>query len=113
MSAGNKPKGKEYQTLFWVPILFQTSAGTQDVIAEMLDKINEFHEDSTDEVPSKRPSMISNGKRRQQILGDNTNTETVVATRVEVVPKSDNSKYVILSVLKVILQSTHQPYLHL
>jgi hypothetical protein len=103
--SGNKPKVKEYQTLFWVPMLFQTSAGTQEVITEMLDKIIEFHEDSTDVAPAKRPSVIASGKRRQQILGDNTNTETIVATRVEVVPKSDNSKYVILSVLKVLLLS--------
>ena len=97
----NKTKMKDYQTLFWVPMLFQTSSSTQDVITEMLDKINEFHEDSSDTVPAKRPSVTSSGKRRQQILGDNTNMEKVVATRVEVVPKSDNTKYVILSVLKV------------
>ena len=96
-------KVEEYQTLSWVPTLFKTSAATQEVITKMLEEIDQFHEheNATDIAPDKRPSVILSGKRRQQILGDNSITETTVATRVEVVPKSDNSKYVILSVLKV------------
>lgn len=100
---GNTKPKEEYQTLSWVPILFKTSAATQEVITKMLEDIDKFHEQEnvSDMVPPKRPSVAPSGKRRQQILGDNSITETTVATRVEVVPKSDNSKYVILSVLKV------------
>jgi transcriptional regulator GlxA family with amidase domain len=95
------PQVKEYQTLFWVPMLFQTAASGEGVIDEMLDMITAFHDN--DQTPLMRPSVImkdAQNQRRQQILGDMADTE-VVTTRIDVVPKSENTKYIILSVLKV------------
>ena len=66
----------EYQTLFWTPMLFQTSKNAELLIEEMLDMINDFHdqEDSFDRHLQRKSIVLSsnrqNGhKRRQQILG--------------------------------------------
>ena len=66
----------EYQTLFWTPMLFQTSNNAELLIEEMLDMINDFHdqEDSFDRHLQRKSIVLSsnrqNGhKRRQQILG--------------------------------------------
>ena len=95
------PQVKEYQTLFWVPMLFQTAASAESVVDEMVDMITAFHDN--DQTPLLRPSVVVKGaheQRRQQILGDMPDSE-VVTTRIDVVPKSENTKYIILSVLKV------------
>lgn len=101
MSSVNLPQVKEYQTLFWVPMLFQTASAAESVIDEMLEMITNFHD--TNQTPLTRPSITIKGQqnqRRQQILGDMSDTE-VVTTMIDVVPKSENTKYIILSVLKV------------
>ena len=93
---------KEYQTLFWVPMLFQTASASISIIDDMLDMIQTFHD--SDQAPVARNSVVIKGdqqRRRQQILGDVLDSE-VKRTTVEVVPKSENTKYTILSVLKVI-----------
>jgi hypothetical protein len=93
---------KEYQTLFWVPMLFQTVKNTEALIEEMLDMIQDFHDqDHTVVVPRKSvlAKRAAAPKRRQQILGEVLDSE-VVTTRVDVVLKSDNTKYNLLSVLK-------------
>ena len=66
----------EYQTLFWTPMLFQTSKNAELLIEEMLDMISDFHdqEDSFDRHVQRKSIVLSsnrqNGhKRRQQILG--------------------------------------------
>jgi hypothetical protein len=95
------PPLKEYQTLFWVPMLFQTATAAEGVIDEMLEMITTFHDN--DQIPLSRPSITNKGtqnQRRQQILGDMSDAE-VVTTMIDVVPKSENTKYIILSVLKV------------
>jgi hypothetical protein len=94
---------KEYQTLFWVPMLFQTAKNAENLIEEMLDAIQDFH-DSDPTVHIQRKSMLMKKapgapKRRQQILGEVLDSE-VVTTRVDVVLKSENTKYNLLSVLK-------------
>lgn len=93
---------KDYQTLFWVPMLFQTAAAGESIIEEMLEMISAFNEN--DQSVQTRSSVLINNrdnqKRRQQILGEMMDSE-VKTTRVEVVTKSENSKYNILSVLKV------------
>jgi hypothetical protein len=64
----------EYQTLFWTPMLFQTSKNAELLIEEMLDMINDFHdqEDSFDRHLQRKSIILSSNrghKRRQQILG--------------------------------------------
>ena len=94
---------REYQTLFWVPMLFQTAKNGQNLIEEMLGMISNFYDnDNTNVARSSILGTRSTVKRRQQILGDVLDSE-VVTTRVEVVPKSENTKYIILSILKVIV----------
>lgn len=94
---------KEYQTLFWVPMLFQTAKNAEHLIDEMLEMIQDFHDH--DNIPNitrgSITTMKSAGapKRRQQILGECLDTDAVI-TRVDVVSKTDNTKYNLLSVLK-------------
>ncbi len=98
---------KEYQTLFWVPMLFQTAKNAESLIEDMLELIGDFHltENSAPKAHSdrKQSTIIKKApgqhKRRQQILGEKLDSE-VVTTRVDVVLKSENSKYNLLSVLK-------------
>ncbi len=98
------PNEKEYQTLFWVPMLFQTAKVGQNLVEDMLAMISNYYDQDTN-VSSRRsilevPSSFAHKHRRQQIQGDQLDTE-VVTTRVEVVPKSENTKYTILNILKV------------
>lgn len=94
---------KEYQTLFWVPMLFQTAKSAYSLIDEMLDMIQDFHDlNNADIIASKEPIVKPSGgipKRRQQILGDAVDSE-VSTTRVDVVMKPENTKFLLLSVLK-------------
>jgi hypothetical protein len=94
---------KEYKTLFWVPMLNETADKMDEQIAEMLDMIADFHEKEDKRSPARHTSVLGSQKgvtkRRQQILGDMMDSE-VVTTRVDVVLKSENTKYAILSVLK-------------
>jgi hypothetical protein len=98
---------KEYQTLFWVPMIFQTAKKIENQVNEMLDLIKEFHEVEDKKLGhhKKNASVLNIRKgggtqrRRQQILGDMLDSE-VVTTRVELVIKTDNTKYCIMSVLK-------------
>lgn len=105
-SVGNEADGdtiKEYQTLFWVPMLFQTAKNAESLIDEMLEMIDEFH--SQEVTPGVRKSILdkrANGttqKRRQQILGDVLDSEAIT-TRVDVVMKSESTKFQLLAVLK-------------
>lgn len=92
---------KDYQTLFWVPMLFQTASQSESLIEEMLEMISAFNE--TDQSHNARNSELNNNenqKRRQQILGETMNAE-VTATKVQVIPKSENTRYILLTVLKV------------
>eukprot|EP00605_Chrysophyceae_sp_TOSAG23-4_P001763 GSChrysophyteH1.ASY1.ANO1.1951.1 assembled CDS len=98
---------KEYQSLFWVPMLYQTAESATMLVENMLDDITEFYESSQDD--NTRSSLImaqtETGeapvrKRREKILGDDSLGNEVVATRVEVVTKSDDTVFTILSVLK-------------
>eukprot|EP01038_Epipyxis_sp_PR26KG_P013946 gene13946-18703_t len=102
-SSSNPNPTKEYQTLFWVPMLFQTAKNAENLIEEMLGLIGEFHELDQEQLSQVRRSMLDKRgdktRRRQQILGDVFDSE-VVRTRVDVVLKSDDCKFILLSVLK-------------
>ena len=99
---------KEYQSLFWVPMLYQTAESATMIVEGMLDDIADFYQSNGDD--NTRKSMLQmeerdqdDGgpkKRREQILGDDSLGNEVVATRVEVVTKSDDTVFTILSVLK-------------
>jgi len=100
---------KEYQSLFWVPMLYQTAESATALVEGMLESIEDFYDG--DNKANTRKSILSAGeekggqstgpkKRRQQILGDDSVGNEVVATRVEVVTKSDDTVFVLLSVLK-------------
>ena len=82
-------------------MLFQTAKQSSDIIDDMLGLITNFY-DSDTSTAQRRSILVTKAtvKRRQQILGDVLDSE-VVTTRVEVVPKSENTKYTILSILKV------------
>ena len=99
---------KEYQSLFWVPMLYQTSETAIALVESMLGEIEEFYEASP---AASRKSLLTGSmaseeknagprKRKQQILGDDSLGNEVVATRVEVVTKSDDTIFALLSVLK-------------
>lgn len=92
---------KEYQTLFWVPMLFQTAKNAESLIEEMLDLIQDFHdENSSAQYTTQKREVGGRGpKRRQQILGDTQESETAI-TRVDVVMKSEATKLTLLSILK-------------
>ena len=77
----------------------------EEHINEMLSMLTEFQRGENQkyvrhnsDLEIDRPTS-SNHKRRKQILGDMLDSE-VVTTRVDVVIKSDNTRYCILSVLK-------------
>lgn len=91
-------KKDEFQTLYWLPLLSETASQATDVIGEMLGLITEFYEED----PEPRRSFVdyASNHHRQVVLGDMLDTE-VVKTFVEVVPKSENTRYTILSTLKV------------
>jgi len=99
---------KEYQSLFWVPMLYQTAESATALVEGMLENIEDFHAGANKD--NTRKSILTAGeekmqstgpkKRRQQILGDDSLGNEVVATRVEVVTKSDDTVFVLLSVLK-------------
>ncbi len=101
---------KEYQSLFWVPMLYQTAESATLIVEGMLDDIGDFYEHDDDgnirgsvlQVKEQKEREIEDGgrKRRAQILGDDSLGNEVVATRVEVVTKSDDTVFTILSVLK-------------
>lgn len=96
---------KEYQTLFWVPMLFQTAKNAEALIEEMLDLIQDFHDETNAAAHVSRKSILMKRevggapKRRQQILGEALDTD-VATTRVDVVMKSEATKLTLLSVLK-------------
>lgn len=94
---------KEYQTLFWVPMLFQTAKNAEGLMEEMLEMIQDFH-DHNMVMTAPRKSMLSKRgqgapKRRQQILGEVLDSEAAI-TRVDVVMKSEATKFNLLTVLK-------------
>lgn len=92
-------KEEEFQTLYWLPLLSETASQATEVIADMLGLIHSFHEE--DLSPEPRPSFAApSNHHRQVVLGDMLDTE-VSKTFVEVVPKSENTRYTILSTLKV------------
>ncbi len=97
---------KEYQTLFWIPCIYETTIKTESLIEEMLEMIQDFHDkEDMKNAENPRRSVLqvrkagAPQKRRQQILGDVLDSD-VVTTRVDVVLKSDSTKYLIMSVLK-------------
>ena len=107
LDSGRNPPEKEFQSLFWVPMLYQTAETASALIESMLDSIEQFHDGSFREgsrksILSARELKEQSGpkKRRQQILGDDSLGNEVIATRVEVVTKSDDTIFTLLSVLK-------------
>lgn len=95
---------KDYQTLFWLPMICETGNKIEEHLEEMLELIADFYEKEDKAAPAARRSLIKSGKetlkRRVQILGDMTEHSEVAPTRVDVVLKSENTEYAILSVLK-------------
>ena len=104
----SKHAEKDYQSLFWVPMLYQTAETAVSLLDVMIEDISDFYEASEKE--GLRASITSflekdetsdkPKRRREQILGDDSHTNEVVATRVEVVTKSDDTKFTLLSILK-------------
>lgn len=86
------------QTSFWLPVLQDTAAQATGIAQEMLELISDFYDKNTDPVGRVIPPRGNN--HRQVILGDMTDAE-VAKTFVEVVPKSENTRYKILHSLKV------------
>lgn len=92
-------------SLFWVPMIFEAAQRAECQIEEMLSDISTFQTQS-DIVTSPRASTTPTSKgqlsdmvhRRRQITGEH-DIEIPLST-VDVVPKSENTKYYIISVLK-------------
>jgi hypothetical protein len=77
----------------------KTASAATDTMNEMLDLISDFYDEYTKDPP--RPSIVAQSNHhRQVILGELLGTEAS-KTFVEVVPKSENTRYTILSTLKV------------
>lgn len=93
---------KEYQTLFWVPMLFQTAKNTENLLEDMLNMIQDFHDENMAENTIRRSILKKPGapKRRQQILGEAMDSEAAAIQRVDVVMKSESTKFALLTVLK-------------
>jgi serine/threonine protein kinase/CRP-like cAMP-binding protein len=107
--AAQNEKDHDYQSLFWVPMLYQTADTAIHLVEDMIGLIDEYGKKSD----GRRPSVLGsanhsnndqvdrkNRKKKQIILGDDSFKNEVVATRVEVVTKSEDTIYLILSVLK-------------
>ena len=103
---GHDGMDKEYQSLFWLPMMYQSVDNAVNLIDNMLEDIDTFKDGLEKE---KRGSNLSvshskvskkDRKKRQQILGDNSIGNEIVATRVETVFKSQDTEFFILSVLK-------------
>lgn len=93
----SKLGSEDKASVFWVPMLFQTSNKAEEIINEMLDLITTFQDNAP---PQARNSFILQGpRRRQQILGE-VEDSVAKTTTVDVVMKSENTRYLILSVLK-------------
>jgi CRP-like cAMP-binding protein len=98
---------KEYQTLFWVPMLFQTAKQAETLIDEMLDMIQDFHDmNQKTTLQSRRQSVMkvkgvgNPPKRRQQIFGEAMEAEPTNVTKMDVVMKSDTTRLNLLTVLR-------------
>ena len=96
---GSDPQ-KEFTTLRGIPLLTKLATQATDVISDMLDLITDYY--ATDESPEPRHSQYISNHHRQVVLGDMLDTE-VSKTFVEVVPKSENTRYTILATLKVMI----------
>jgi hypothetical protein len=97
---GEVEEVKDYQTLFWVPMLFQTAKNVENLIEEMLDMIQDFHDSNAPTVVRKSIRRVNGApRRRQQILGEVLDSEAAI-TRVDVVMKSESTKFNLLTVLK-------------
>ena len=103
---GNAGVDREYQSLFWLPMMYQSVDTAVNIIENMLEDIDSFQDGLEKE---KRGSGLSvatskiakkDRKKRQQILGDDSVGNEIVATRVETVYKSQDTEFLILSVLK-------------
>lgn len=95
---------KDYQTLFWLPMICETGNNIEEHLEEMLELIADFYEKEDKKAPASKRSMLINNKetqkRRMQILGDLSDHSDDIPTKVDVVLKSENTEYAILSVLK-------------
>ena len=49
---------REYQTLFWAPMIFETAKKIDDQISEMLNLIADFHEKEDKKAPVKHHSVL-------------------------------------------------------
>lgn len=57
---------KEYQTLFWMPMIFQTANKVEEQLQEMLELIADFQEKESHKLPPARHSMLVQGKETQK-----------------------------------------------
>ena len=92
---------KEYQSLFWMPMIIQTSNEAEDIIEETLSMISSFHDSIAESYRHKCSFILPpEGYTRQNlILGDiEDNLDKNVI--IDYVPKSESTKYTILSVFK-------------
>ena len=85
-------KSADYQTLFWVPLLFKTAANVENLIGEMLDLIQDF--EYKEQSAEHRRSILLVDKaqaprRRNQILGEMSLDTNTAVKSVNVVSKSE------------------------
>ena len=58
-------EAKEYQTLFWVPMLFQSATNATHLIDDMINLIDEFHsKQDDDEEVNRKNSFIRKDPQR-------------------------------------------------
>ena len=84
-----------------MPLLFQTTNSASNLLEEMLATIDKFHEDQEEsEVGGRKNSFVRpRSKKREQILGDMLDLQ-MDSTHVERTFKKDETRDILLSVLK-------------
>jgi CRP-like cAMP-binding protein len=83
-------KSADYQTLFWVPLLFKTATNVENLIGEMLDLIQDF--EYKEQSAEHRRSILDKSqapRRRNQILGEHSLDTNTAVKSVNVVSKSE------------------------
>ena len=84
---GRDTEEKDYQSLFWLPMMYQTVDTAVNLLDDMLEDIDEFQRgvaedkmgfgrDSGDQLPK------MSKKKRQQILGDDSFGNEIIASKI-------------------------------
>lgn len=99
-NVGNS-KESGYASIYWAPIVGKGEEKEANIVSEMQMMIKEFSKKNNKE---RRGSFIKDSKgllkRRLQIHGDSVDTEAIVDLNIIVSPKTEDTRFAILEILK-------------